>query len=421
MFLVFKGLLTPLATSSPKTRTTVSLTLKSGSTQEPIDVRSVNASPNSSSTSNTTGLTRGLTFDSMTKSPVKPSIVIEDEKSKPPEVKVTDRGSKVSPSAERAVDVVAKSGSLVGTPLSKPSHLGLSNATMTVGHTPQSTTGLQSRTEEKKKQKDGKGNSSLSPSSPLGSLPQTLTQRRSKKVTETATMTDASEGLNLWTGESKEVGVQVELVPSYSLIGSPSCQSGSLTSPTVPSLCCIPAGQPPFQHICKIDIELCSQTIIPSIVTEKASSLPACMRNYSFQQTPTLMSQLKLEPNQDRDLSAESIWEEEDEDAKVVKEQNKKDKTTEEEAGKPQDVSWDKEGMTWEVYGAAMDMECLGTAIQSHLESKVREQEKHIRTLRKSICSTNSLKGYRLKKRQKKKKKKGGILRCCRKAPAVAD
>lgn len=131
------------------------------------------------------------------------------------------------------------------------------------------------------------------------------------------------------------------------------------------------------------------------------------------------MSQLKLEQNQD--ISAESIWEEIDEDGKVVKEQKQTDKVAEEEAVKPQDVSWDKEGMTWEIYGASMDLECLGTAIQSHLESKIREQEKHITTLKKSIYSTNSLKGYRMKKRQKKKKKRGGILRCCRKAPAVAD
>lgn len=31
------------------------------------------------------------------------------------------------------------------------------------------------------------------------------------------------------------------------------------------------------------------------------------------------------------------------------------------------DVSWDEKGMTWEVYGAAMEVEVLGMAIQKHL------------------------------------------------------
>ncbi|KAM6960419.1 uncharacterized protein gprin3a [Tautogolabrus adspersus] len=248
-----------------------------------------------------------------------------------------------------------------------------------------------------------------------------------QRVKEIATMTDSSEMLDLQAGERKEVGIQVEvdLVPSYPLIGSPSCQSGSLTSPTVPSLCCIPAGQPPFQHVCKIDIELCSQTVLPSALTDKASSLPDCLRTYSFHQSSTLMSQLQPGQNQDRDVSAESIWEDDEDEGtkgvdKVAREQNERNKKEKDDTEKPQEVARDEEGMTWEVYGASLDLECLGTAIQSHLESKIREQEIHITTLRKSICSTNSLKGYRLKKIQKKKKR-GGILGCCRKAPAVAD
>lgn len=251
-------------------------------------------------------------------------------------------------------------------------------------------------------------------------------------------MTDPSERPDLRGGERREVGVQVEVVersastssslhrgaPTSTLIGSPSCQSGSLTSPTDPSLCGAPADQPPFQHVCKIDIELCSQSVLPSLVTDRASSLPACLRTYSFKQSPALMSELQLGQNQDRNVSAESIWEDEEEEekghGKVARKQNveEEDKDEREEAVKPQEVAWDKQGMTWEVYGASVDLECLGTAIQSHLESKIREQEKHISTLRKSICSDSSLSGY---KRKKRKKRTGGILGCCRKAPAVAD
>ncbi|XP_041634986.1 G protein-regulated inducer of neurite outgrowth 3 [Cheilinus undulatus] len=428
------GLLNPLATSSPKTRTTVSLTMRGGPTQEPPTVKLVSVE-NPNSTPQTTSLSRGLTFDTITKTLTNAATPDEEKKLKLPETKVAAMGGPAEyQSAVPAVNVSASPGCSPGTTLNKPSHLGVSN-TITAGGNIQGSkaTGVESKVEEKKKkvkQKDGKGSSSsLSPSSPLHPLPQNSTPARSKKVKEMATMTDPSEKLNLLAAERKEVGIQVEvdLVPSYSLIASPSCQSGSLTSPTVPSLCCIPAGQPPFQHVCQIDIELRSQTVLPSIVTEKdkASSLPACLRTFSFQQNPTLMSQLKPGESQDRDVSAESIWEDEEDEATngvdtASREQNQKTPEEKEDMGKPQEVTWDKEGMTWEVYGASMDLESLGTAIQSHLESKVREQQKHISTLRKSICSTNSLKGYRMRKRQKKKKR-GGILGCCRKTPAVAD
>ncbi|XP_070802301.1 G protein-regulated inducer of neurite outgrowth 2 [Pituophis catenifer annectens] len=38
-----------------------------------------------------------------------------------------------------------------------------------------------------------------------------------------------------------------------------------------------------------------------------------------------------------------------------------------------QDVRWDDEGMTWEVYGAAVDPEVLGLAIQKHLEIQIEQ------------------------------------------------
>ncbi|XP_007900719.2 G protein-regulated inducer of neurite outgrowth 3 isoform X1 [Callorhinchus milii] len=42
------------------------------------------------------------------------------------------------------------------------------------------------------------------------------------------------------------------------------------------------------------------------------------------------------------------------------------------------DVIWDEQGMTWEVYGASMDPESLGFAIQSHLQKQIKEHEKLI-------------------------------------------
>ncbi|XP_067828478.1 GRIN2-like protein [Heptranchias perlo] len=40
------------------------------------------------------------------------------------------------------------------------------------------------------------------------------------------------------------------------------------------------------------------------------------------------------------------------------------------------EVKWDDEGMTWEVYGASVDPEVLGLAIQKHLEIQIEQYEK---------------------------------------------
>ncbi|XP_061849809.1 G protein-regulated inducer of neurite outgrowth 3 [Colius striatus] len=58
------------------------------------------------------------------------------------------------------------------------------------------------------------------------------------------------------------------------------------------------------------------------------------------------------------------------------------------------DVVWDEQGMTWEVYGASLDPESLGIAIQNHLQRQIREHKKLIRSqnsqTRKSISSDTS-------------------------------
>ncbi|KAM9770131.1 uncharacterized protein gprin3b [Menidia menidia] len=57
------------------------------------------------------------------------------------------------------------------------------------------------------------------------------------------------------------------------------------------------------------------------------------------------------------------------------------------------DVVWDEQGMTWEVYGASVDPESLGFAIQSHLQCKIKEQEKKLiaqTSFRKSISAADS-------------------------------
>nr|XP_028599655.1 G protein-regulated inducer of neurite outgrowth 3 [Podarcis muralis] len=58
------------------------------------------------------------------------------------------------------------------------------------------------------------------------------------------------------------------------------------------------------------------------------------------------------------------------------------------------DVVWDEQGMTWEVYGASLDPESLGVAIQNHLQRQIREHEKLIKAqnsqTRKSVSSDTS-------------------------------
>ncbi|XP_052029793.1 G protein-regulated inducer of neurite outgrowth 3 [Apodemus sylvaticus] len=58
------------------------------------------------------------------------------------------------------------------------------------------------------------------------------------------------------------------------------------------------------------------------------------------------------------------------------------------------EVVWDDQGMTWEVYGASLDPESLGVAIQNHLQRQIREHEKLVKTqsgqTRRSISSDSS-------------------------------
>lgn len=68
------------------------------------------------------------------------------------------------------------------------------------------------------------------------------------------------------------------------------------------------------------------------------------------------------------------------------------------------DVVWDEQGMTWEVYGASVDPESLGFAIQSHLQCKIKEQERKLiarASIRKSVSGADSpQKGRKNKRRQ---------------------
>ncbi|XP_010744607.3 G protein-regulated inducer of neurite outgrowth 3 [Larimichthys crocea] len=66
------------------------------------------------------------------------------------------------------------------------------------------------------------------------------------------------------------------------------------------------------------------------------------------------------------------------------------------------DVVWDEQGMTWEVYGASVDPESLGFAIQSHLQCKIKEQERKLiaRTSFRKSVSDSPKHGRKNKRRQ---------------------
>ncbi|XP_067297049.1 G protein-regulated inducer of neurite outgrowth 3 [Pseudorasbora parva] len=77
---------------------------------------------------------------------------------------------------------------------------------------------------------------------------------------------------------------------------------------------------------------------------------------------------------------------------------NQEDEKAKQSKKSVNDVVWDEQGMTWEVYGASVDPESLGFAIQSHLQCKIKEHEKKIisqTVIRKSLSSPPGKKNKR--------------------------
>ncbi|KTG41440.1 hypothetical protein cypCar_00031324 [Cyprinus carpio] len=128
-----------------------------------------------------------------------------------------------------------------------------------------------------------------------------------------------------------------------------------------------PNSQKPLQHICQIEIELRSQ------FPQHLGSVPPQVTISEFDSTFQVLPEVAEKTSGDslKPLNSGGT-------AGVEGEK--------EESGAPQEIVWDEQGMTWEVYGASLDMESLGFAIQNHLQCKIREHERRIGTLRKSIC-----------------------------------
>ncbi|XP_056104749.1 uncharacterized protein gprin3a [Rhinichthys klamathensis goyatoka] len=125
-----------------------------------------------------------------------------------------------------------------------------------------------------------------------------------------------------------------------------------------------PNSQKPLQHVCQIEIELCSQS--PQTLDSKVT-------------ISELDTTCRLLPGVTNKSSEDSL-------KPINSGRTGEVKGEKEKSGAPQQIIWDEQGMTWEVYGASLDMESLGFAIQNHLQCKIREHERRISTLRNSIC-----------------------------------
>ncbi|KAL7404081.1 hypothetical protein ABVT39_009240 [Epinephelus coioides] len=86
-----------------------------------------------------------------------------------------------------------------------------------------------------------------------------------------------------------------------------------------------------------------------------------------------------------------------------VEPERKEDEDEDQKGKSIHDVVWDEQGMTWEVYGASVDPESLGFAIQSHLQCKIKEQERKLiaqTSFRKSVSGVDSPRHGRKNKRR---------------------
>lgn len=86
------------------------------------------------------------------------------------------------------------------------------------------------------------------------------------------------------------------------------------------------------------------------------------------------------------------------------------------------EVKWDAEGMTWEVYGASVDPEELGLAIQKHLELQIRETASRAAKLSRQDTATS-----RQSSQAGGRRKRSGVMgslrgpACCARSTSAVD
>ncbi|KAM4036524.1 G protein-regulated inducer of neurite outgrowth 1 isoform 2-T2 [Anomaloglossus baeobatrachus] len=91
------------------------------------------------------------------------------------------------------------------------------------------------------------------------------------------------------------------------------------------------------------------------------------------------------------------------------------------------EVSWDEKGMTWEVYGASMEVEVLGMAIQKHLEKQIEEHGRQKVMTPQNTARGSSIRGP-VEKNESKKRQPSAFRtffrrrsRCCSHAGTTAE
>lgn len=84
------------------------------------------------------------------------------------------------------------------------------------------------------------------------------------------------------------------------------------------------------------------------------------------------------------------------------------------------EVKWDAEGMTWEVYGASVDPEELGLAIQRHLELQIKETASRAAKLSRQNTNTSQKSGN-TSCRRKTSRMMGSIRTCCTHTTTAVD
>ncbi|KAM3862559.1 GRIN2-like protein [Diretmus argenteus] len=83
------------------------------------------------------------------------------------------------------------------------------------------------------------------------------------------------------------------------------------------------------------------------------------------------------------------------------------------------EVKWDAEGMTWEVYGASVDPEELGLAIQKHLELQIKETASRAAKLSRQDTNTSRQSSDTAHKRRSRMM--GSLRPCCTCTTTAAD
>ncbi|XP_058636685.1 G protein-regulated inducer of neurite outgrowth 3 [Onychostoma macrolepis] len=185
-------------------------------------------------------------------------------------------------------------------------------------------------------------------------------------------------------------------------------------------------GFPPLQPVYQINIETCSQTKQSNEIQGSPASGPhnvACVQKpiaasnqackdlqEKSAKPPASKSEMPMQagsakppkeittatpPTSSSTPQSKKTDRQQQRSSKV--EPEKDDQEAKQSKKSVHDVVWDEQGMTWEVYGASVDPESLGFAIQSHLQCKIKEHEKIITqtVLRKSLSSPPGKKNKR--------------------------